>query len=90
MLKRLLIGAGLLFVLVLSSCGVNKEELEQEVKASIIEQNDDPNISIEEVNLVSTGDNTYEGYVNTVEYGEDYQYNITVVVDGDEFIWEVY
>jgi phosphoenolpyruvate carboxykinase (ATP) len=38
----------------------------------------------------SVGDNTYEGFVNTIENGEEFQYNITVMVDEDEFTWGVY
>ena len=77
--------------LFLMSCGgILKEQLEKKIKAGIIEQNTDPNISVNDVNLVNTQGNTYEGYVNTTESGEQVQYNITVVVDGDEFIWELY
>ena len=75
-----------------SSCNsYSKEDLEKEVKASIILENNDPNIIIDELNLIQTvGDNTYEGFLNTTESGESFQYNVTVVVDDDEFIWEIY
>lgn len=67
------------------------DDLENDVKASLNLEKGDPNITIQEVNLINTsGDNTYEGFVNTIENGESIQYNITVVVDGDEFIWEIY
>jgi hypothetical protein len=90
-MKKIILLLLLIVSSVLISCsGTSKEELEKDVKAGIIEQNKDPNILINDVNLVQTIDNTYEGYVNTTESGEKVQYNITVVVDGDEFIWELY
>lgn len=81
-----------ILVFSISSCNsYSKEDLENDVKASIMLENNDPNIIIDELNLIKTvGDNTYEGFVNTIENGEEFQYNITVVVDEDEFIWEVY
>lgn len=81
-----------IIVFSISSCNsYSKEDLENDVKASIMLENNDPNIIIDELNLIKTvGDNTYEGFVNTIENGEEFQYNITVVVDEDEFIWEVY
>jgi len=81
-----------ILILSISSCNsYSKEDLENDVKASIMLENNDPNIIIDELNLIKTvGDNTYEGFVNTIENGEEFQYNITVVVDEDEFIWEVY
>lgn len=90
-MKKIILLLLLIVSSVLISCsGTSKEELEKDVKAGIIEQNKDPNILVNDVNLVQTIDNTYEGYVNTTELGEKVQYNITVVVDGDEFIWELY
>ena len=90
-MKKIIYTLVILICFVLISCNnYSKEELEQDVKASIIAENTDPSISIKDVNLVKTQENTYEGYVNTSEYGENFQYNITVVVDGDEFIWEIY
>lgn len=90
-MKKIILLLLLIVSSVLISCsGTSKEELEKDVKADIIEQNKDPNILVNDVNLVQTIDNTYEGYVNTTELGEKVQYNITVVVDGDEFIWELY
>ena len=90
-MKKIIYTLVILLSFVLISCNnYSKEELEQDVKASIIAENTDPNISINEVNLVKTEENTYEGYVNTNESGEKFQYNITVVVDDDEFIWELY
>ncbi len=81
-----------ILVFSISSCNsYSKEDLEKEVKASIILENNDPNIIIDELNLIQTvGDNTYEGFLNTTESGESFQYNVTVVVDDDEFIWEIY
>jgi hypothetical protein len=81
-----------ILVFSISSCSsYSKEDLENDVKASIMLENNDPNIIVDELNLIKTvGDNTYEGFVNTIENGEEFQYNITVVVDEDEFIWEVY
>ena len=90
-MKKIILLLLLIVSSVLISCsGTSKEELEKDVKAGIIEQNKDPNILVNDVNLVQTIDNTYEGYVNTTELGEKVQYNIKVVVDGDEFIWELY
>ena len=90
-MKRLYVILTVLILSVASCGGYSKEDLENDVKASIILENDDPNIIIEELNLIKTvNDNTYEGFVNTNESGESYQYNITVVVDEDEFLWEIY
>ncbi len=90
MKKIIFISFIILGSLLVSCNNFSKEQLEQDVKASIIAENADPNITVNEVNLVKSHDNTYEGYLNTTESGEKFQYNITVVVDGDEFIWEVY
>ncbi|MDA9986579.1 hypothetical protein N9E11_00975 [Crocinitomicaceae bacterium] len=75
--------------LLISCSSTSKEELEKDVKASIIEQNTDPSISVNDVSLINTEGDTYEGFVNTTESGEEVQYNLTVKVDGDEFIWEL-
>jgi hypothetical protein len=85
----------LLFAIISSlliSCSSNSnEELEMDVKASIIEEwKDDPNFSVIDLSLINTENDTYEGFVNTIEGGEEFQYNLTVWVDGDEFIWELY
>jgi len=90
-MKKIIYTLVILLSIVLVSCNnYSKDQLAQDVQASIIAEKTDPNISVNEVNLVKTQENTYEGYVNTSESGEKFQYNITVVVDGDEFIWEVY
>lgn len=82
----------ILFLLFITfSCsGYSKEQLEEDVKQSIIEDNDDPTIKVVEVNLIKIEDNLYEGYVNTLESGVDFQYNLSVVVDGNEFIWQIH
>lgn len=90
-MKKIIYTLVILLSFVLASCNnYSKEQLEQDVKTSIIAEKNDPNISVKDVNLIKTQENTYEGYVNTIESGEQFQYNVTVVVDGDEFIWEIY
>ena len=89
-MKRFFYTLILLLSFTLTSCSYSKEQLEQDVKASIIAQNDDPSIIVKEVNLIKTMENTYEGFVNTSEQAGEFQYNIIVVVDGDEFLWELY
>lgn len=74
-----------------TASGFTKDELEREVKASIIAENNDPTIHIISVSLIkSAEDNLYEGFLNTMESGVSIQYNLTVMVDGDEYIWEIY
>jgi hypothetical protein len=74
-----------------TASGFTKDELEREVKASIIAENNDPTIRIISVSLIkSAQDNLYEGFLNTMESGVSIQYNLAVIVDGDEYIWEIY
>jgi hypothetical protein len=90
-MKRFFYTLILLLSFSLTSCNsYSKEQLEQDVKASIIAENDDPSIIVNEVNLIKTMENTYEGFVNTSEQEGEFQYSITVFVDGDEFLWEIY
>ena len=81
-MKRLYIILAILILSIASCGGYSKEDLENDVKASIILENDDPNIIIEELNLIKTvNDNTYEGFVNTNESGESYQYNVNIKIN---------
>ena len=90
-MKKIIFSFVIMLSFVIVSCNnYSKEQLEQDVKTSIIVEANDPNIKVNSVNLIKTQENSYEGFVNTTESGEKIQYNISVVVDGDEFIWEVY
>tara|TARA_B110000285_G_C14850319_1_gene479621 strand:- start:463 stop:735 length:273 start_codon:yes stop_codon:yes gene_type:complete len=90
-MKKIIYSFLIMISLLLVSCdNYSKEQLEKEVKLSIQAKQGSVDEKVLEVSLVETSENQYEGFVNTIEYGEEYQYNITVVVDGDEFIWEVY
>lgn len=92
-MKNLLLKAcTLVLLLTLFACssGYPKDQLERDVLQSIKLENKDESIQVLSVSLVKTMDNKYEGFLDTNEDGEPIRYNLTVIVDGDEFIWEVY
>ena len=39
--------------------------------------------------LVHKSDNEYSGVLETIEYGEEYSYTVSVIYDGEYFSWEI-
>lgn len=63
--------------------------LESEVLYSIEQELGEPGVDVLDVDLIRSQGNRYEGIVEINEYGEIYQYDLSVTTDGDEFIWQI-
>lgn len=76
-----------------SSCNSSSNsDLVQLVKSSMIEkweQEGIDGITIQNLTLNLVDDNTYSGTLETIEEGEYFSYPVKVVVNGDEFEWEI-
>jgi hypothetical protein len=87
MKNLLLFGFIVLGCFFLTSCeNYSKEDLEQDVLNTIVQEINDPSIKIDKVTLIEIEENKYDGFVNTTELGSEFQYAISVVVDDDDFI----
>ena len=87
MKNLLLFGFIVLGCFFLTSCeNYSKEDLEQDVLNTIVQEINDPSIKIDKVTLIEIEENKYDGFVNTIELGSEFQYAISVVVDDDDFI----
>ena len=63
----------------LTSCeNYSKEDLEQDVLNTIVQEINDPSIKIDKVTLIEIEENKYDGFVNTTELGSEFQYAISM------------
>jgi hypothetical protein len=78
--------------LLVTGCGLSKEDLTKEVKQSIeetwAEQGVD-GVEIIDLTLIKRGENDYRGILEVEADGETESFTINVSVDGDTFIWEI-
>jgi hypothetical protein len=84
-----------LIALTIIGCGISKEELAEEVKASITEsiQNRGLIVEVRDVTLIKKNSKEYSGIVKLVSYPgtiiESIETSsITVTVDGKSFMWK--
>jgi len=81
-----------LLCVIASSCN-NKSitNLEQDVKKSIQETLNEKNINanINDVKLVNESGNKYTGIVYATDEGESIEMNISLIYDGEGYIWKI-
>ena len=89
-----------LILLMTTSCEMNTRlsttELAEQVQEHILEKWEEvyTEEELEEVELksfilVHKSDNEYSGVLETIEYGEEYSYTVSVIYDGEYFSWEI-
>ena len=84
----------ILALVILSSCGMSKSDVESTVKRSFQEQVDtDPTYQKYEmkvlyVTLIETGSNKYEGTITVKIKNNTHNVSITVLADGNNVLWE--
>jgi hypothetical protein len=78
--------------LLVTGCGLSKEDLAKEVKLSIEEtwaEQGIEGIEIKDFTLIKRGENDYRGVLKVEADGEIGILTVNVSVDGDTFIWEI-
>lgn len=94
-MKKIILSLILASFLGACNFGVSKASLEQQVRADIetdfAKTASDSGIqySIESFNLVDLGNNKFSGILNTIEDGEEFAYEVEVIVDKDTYIWKI-
>ena len=89
-----------LMLMMITSCDMNTRlsttELTEQVQEHILEKWEEvyTEEELEEVEfksfiLVHKSDNEYSGVLETIEYGEEYSYTVSVIYDGEYFSWEI-
>ena len=79
---------------ILFSCGISKEKLEQGIMKSQQEKFDTDSslkeygLKIQDVALLKTGSNTYDGIMTVLSEGEKYNISFTVKTDSDSYMWK--
>jgi hypothetical protein len=75
------------------SCGLSKNEIQRQIKISFQEKLDAEyskyDMIVNNVILVKTGPNKYDGMVNLSLGEKKHDVSITVTADNDSFMWEV-
>jgi hypothetical protein len=81
-------------IFLLSSCGISKDEMEREIKKSFQEKMDADStykkygMKVQNVSLVKSGSNTYNGLVAVLLDGKTYDVSIEVTTDGSSYMYE--
>ena len=81
-------------IFLFSSCGINKNEMEDSIKQSFQEKMDsDPyfkkyGMKVQKVVLIKTGSNSYDGLVTVLLKEESYNIRISVKTDSSAYMWE--
>jgi hypothetical protein len=81
-------------VLLLSSCGLTKETIQQGIKRDFQEKMDtDENykkygMKVQKVALVKSGTYSYDGFVTVLLDNETRDVPISVTTDGSSYMWE--
>ena len=89
-----------LILMMVSSCDMNTRlsttELTEQVQEHILEkweevytQEELEEVELKSFILVHKSDNEYSGVLETIEYGEEYSYTVSVIYDGEYFSWEI-
>ena len=83
-----------------TSCDMNTRltttELTEQVQEHILEKWEElyseeelDEVELKSFILVHKSDNEYSGVLETIEYGEEYSYTVSVIYDGEYFSWEI-
>jgi hypothetical protein len=81
-------------MVLLSSCGISKDELEHDIKQSFQEEMDtDSNfkkygMKVQKIYLIKSGSNSYDGIVTVLLGDETHDVPISVKTDGYSHMWE--
>ena len=89
-----------LMLMMTTSCDMNTRltttELTEQVQEHILEKWEElyseeelDEVELKSFILVHKSDNEYSGVLETVEYGEEYSYTVSVIYDGEYFSWEI-
>jgi hypothetical protein len=81
-----------LCIFLLSSCGLSKGEIERGIKQSFQEELDSTyekyGMKVQDVSLVKSGSNTYNGFVTVLLDDEKHDISITVTADRSSYMYE--
>ena len=89
-----------LMLIMVTSCDMNTRltttELTEQVQEHILEKWEElyseeelDEVELKSFILVHKSDNEYSGVLETIEYGEEYSYTVSVIYDGEYFSWEI-
>ncbi len=89
-----------LMLMMMTSCDMNTRltttELTEQVQEHILEKWEElyseeelDEVELKSFILVHKSDNEYSGVLETIEYGEEYSYTVSVIYDGEYFSWEI-
>ncbi|MAO94596.1 MAG: hypothetical protein CMD00_03475 [Flavobacteriales bacterium] len=89
-----------LMLMMITSCDMNTRltttELTEQVQEHILEKWEElyseeelDEVELKSFILVHKSDNEYSGVLETIEYGEEYSYTVSVIYDGEYFSWEI-
>ena len=89
-----------LMLMMIRSCDMNTRlttsELTEQVQEHILEKWEElyseeelDEVELKSFILVHKSDNEYSGVLETIEYGEEYSYTVSVIYDGEYFSWEI-
>jgi hypothetical protein len=79
----------------LSSCGISKDEMQQGIMKKQQETFDTNSffkefgLTIQDVTLLKTGYNTYDGIITVLLEEEEHNISITVKTDSDTYMWQI-
>ena len=87
-------------LMMITSCDMNTRltttELTEQVQEHILEKWEElyseeelDEVELQSFILVHKSDNEYSGVLETIEYGEEYSYTVSVIYDGEYFSWEI-
>jgi hypothetical protein len=92
-IKKILTASLVVVFLSLSACGgVSIENIEESIKTKLEKRYEDEGIegfTVLSIDLTETSENNYSGLVNTDQQGQQIQYDIAVVVDGENIEWDI-
>ncbi len=82
------------FLVLLTGCGLSKEDIGQAVKESMQETlKSDPsfkkyNLKVSDVSVFQKGGNNYKGMVSIEYKGNSHNVSVEILVDGNNVMWE--
>ena len=84
-----------ILLLTLFSCGISKDEMQQGIMKKQQETFDTDSfykefgLKIQEVSLLKTGSNTYDGIMTVLLEDERHNIPFTVKTDSDSYMWQI-
>jgi hypothetical protein len=86
--------ASMIFVTLISGCGMSTEDINETVKSSMQETLStdsnfkEYNLKVDSVKALKKGDNTYKGLVSIIYKGSSHDITVEIIVDGGNVMWE--